>query len=238
MSNKVLGKKDLGRFEKIIQYKFNDINVLTIALTHSSYASEFSLKYSNERMELLGDAVLGFVVIENLYKKFPESSEGELTKLKSRIVSAQNVSSWAKEISLSSFLYLGRGQDTQKNKSRENLLCDAFECIVGAIFLDSGIEEAKKFILNFVSKPLLNKTIDFKSNLQELMQSQFGMLPKYKTLKITGPQHDRFFEIAVYFQSRMLGKGSGHSKKEAQQNAAQEALNIINDDKHQQENSL
>ncbi|MDR1952732.1 MAG: ribonuclease III [Elusimicrobiota bacterium] len=219
--------KNIDEFQKVISYKFNDIEILRTALTHSSYASEFALKSNNERMEFLGDSILGFIVVENLYKKFPEYKEGELSQLKSKIVSAHSLSAWAKEISLGDFVYLGKGQDTKKARGRENLLCDSFEALIGAIYLDGGVEEAKNFILKFLHKPPSFETTDFKSKLQEIIQSQYAVLPEYKVLKETGPDHNKYFEMAVYLRKRLLGVGKGHSKKEAEQFAAQKAIDNI-----------
>jgi ribonuclease-3 len=219
--------KDLQHLQELIDYKFKDIKFLTIALTHSSYASEFSLNDYNERMEFLGDSVLGFIVVDNLYKKFPDSSEGELTKLKSQIVSAPNLSVWAKEISLDTFISMGRGQNNKKARNRENLLCDVFEAVVGAIYLDGNIESVRAFISKFLDKQPALKTIDFKSKLQELIQIQTSQLPQYKILKETGPDHNKHFDVAVYVNKECLGKGSGYSKKEAQQIAAAQALEKI-----------
>ncbi|MDR2860820.1 MAG: ribonuclease III [Elusimicrobiota bacterium] len=232
-------KKDLDRFQKIISYEFNDIDILIIALTHTSFASEFRLKEHNERMEFLGDSILGFIVVEHLYKKFPDLKEGELSKIKSTIVSAYNVSKWAKEIFLGSFISLGKGEDTKKSRSRESLLCDAFEALIGAIYLDGGIEKAKDFVSSFLIKSTEIETIDFKSKLQEFIQSQYMQLPEYKVLKETGPDHDKYFESAVYLKDRLLGVGKGHSKKEAEQLAAHKAiLNIEAQDCNQQETKM
>ncbi|MDR2771887.1 MAG: ribonuclease III [Elusimicrobiota bacterium] len=215
------------KFQKIIDYKFKNVEILKTALTHSSYASEFVLRYNNERMEFLGDSVLGFVVVESLYKDFPEYREGELSRLKSKIVSAHNLSIWAKEVSLGDFVLLGKGQNTPRERMRPNLLSNSFEAVICAIYLDGGIESARKFILRFLHRLPVIDMNDFKSKLQEIAQSQYAILPEYKVLKETGPEHNKCFEMAVYLKKKLLGTGTGYSKKEAEQIAAQQAISNI-----------
>ncbi|MDR2708443.1 MAG: ribonuclease III [Elusimicrobiota bacterium] len=214
----------LERLERNIDYYFIEQDFLILALTHTSFASEFSLNMSNERMEFLGDSILGAVVCEFLYRNFPQSNEGILSKLKSTIVSSQHLSLWAREISLGAFLLLGKGEDTKHARNREGLLCDALEALIGAIFLDGGLEVAKKFIMRFLQRDLNIEVTDYKSNLQEICQSKYAQLPKYKLLRATGPDHNKFFEVSVSLKDKVLGVGGGHSKKEAEQNAAQQAI--------------
>jgi ribonuclease-3 len=222
--------KDLNKFQTIIEYQFNNLEILTMALTHSSYAAEFALKDYNERIEFLGDSVLGLIVADSLYKKFPDKQEGDLSQLKSKMVSAQNISAWAREISLGDYVILGNGQDGSKARNRENLLCDSFEALIGAIYLDGGYEKANEFVLKFLYKPLKFAAMDYKSELQELIQSKYCVLPSYRIIKQKGPDHNKYFESAVYIRGKLLGIGGGYSKKESQQLAAQKALINIKED--------
>ncbi len=216
--------KSLEKLQKVIEYQFNNLEVLITALTHKSYAAEAGQKDYNERMEFLGDSILSAIVAENLYGRYPGETEGKLSQLKSQIVSAQNLSGWAKEISLGSFISLGKGEDTKTARERESLLCDVFEAVVGAVYLDGGFENAKKFVLKFLEKQKDIIITDYKSRLQEFAQSEYKELPEYEILKELGPDHDKKFEAAVYVKKKLLGRGSGHSKKEAQQSAAQKAM--------------
>ena len=219
-----MSSKDLDKFQTIIDYQFNNLEILTMALTHSSYAAELALQDYNERIEFLGDSVLGLIVSDSLYKKFPEQQEGDLSQLKAKMVSAQNLSVWAREIYLGDFVFLGGGQNSKKARDRDNLLCDAFEALIGAIYLDGGYEKARDFVLKFLYKPLKLAATDFKSELQEISQSQYGVLPNYRVIKQKGPDHNKYFESAVYIRGKLMGIGGGYSKKESQQLAAQKAL--------------
>ncbi len=220
--------KSLDKLQKVIEYKFNNLEVLISALTHKSYAAETGLKYYNERMEFLGDSILSAIVAENLYKRYPLEAEGKLSQLKSQIVSAQNLSQWAKEIKLGDYIILGKSEDSADARNRESLLCDLFEAVVGAIYLDGGFDSSRKFVLKFLDKQTDIVITDYKSRLQEIAQSEYKELPEYKIIKEFGPDHDKKFEAAVYLKEKLLGKGVGHSKKEAQQSAAKKAMKYIN----------
>lgn len=220
--------KSLDKLQKVIEYKFNNLEVLISALTHKSYAAETGLKYYNERMEFLGDSILSAIVAENLYKRYPLEAEGKLSQLKSQIVSAQNLSQWAKEIKLGDYIILGKSEDSVDARNRESLLCDLFEAVVGAIYLDGGFDSSRKFVLKFLDKQTDIVITDYKSRLQEIAQSEYKELPEYKIIKEFGPDHDKKFEAAVYLKEKLLGKGVGHSKKEAQQSAAKKAMKYIN----------
>jgi ribonuclease-3 len=216
------------KLQEIVEYKFNNLEIFKTALTHKSYTSECGLnKNYNERMEFLGDSILSAIIAEILYLRYPSKSEGKLSQLKAQIVSSSNLSAWAKEINLGFYIFLGRSEDALEARNRESLLCDVFEAVVGAIYLDGGFGKAKKFILKFldVSKEII--ITDYKSRLQEAAQSICKELPAYKVIKEFGPDHNKKFEIAVYVKSRFLGKGIGNSKKEAQQSAAEQAMKNI-----------
>lgn len=223
-----MSNKSLEKLQKVIEYEFNNLEVLISALTHKSYAAETGLKYYNERMEFLGDSILSAIVVENLYARYPSETEGKLSQLKAQIVSAQNLSQWAKEIKLGDYILLGKSEDSQEARNRESLLCDLFEAVVGAVYLDGGFDSSRKFVLKFLDKQTDIVITDYKSRLQETAQSQYKELPEYKIIKEFGPDHDKKFEAAVYVKKKLLGKGVGHSKKEAQQSAAKKAMKNIN----------
>jgi ribonuclease-3 len=220
--------KDYEKLQEIIEYKFNNLEVLRTALTHKSYAAEYGGKKSyNERMEFLGDSILSAVIVETLYLIYPSESEGKLSQLKAQIVSASNLSIWAKEINLGDYIFLGKSEDVSEARNRESLLCDVFEAVVGAVYLDGGFEHAKKFILKFLDAQKEIIITDYKSRLQELAQSVYKELPEYKIIKEFGPDHNKKFEVAVYVKRRLFGKGTGSSKKGSQQSAAEQAMKNI-----------
>jgi ribonuclease-3 len=220
--------KNYRKFQEIIEYKFNNLEVLETALIHKSFAAESNGKKNyNERMEFLGDSILSAIIAETLYLRYPSESEGKLSQLKAQIASASNLSIWAKEIDLGVYILLGRSEDAFKARNRESLLCDAFEAVVGAIYLDGGFENAKKFVIKFLD---IRKEIiitDYKSRLQEEAQSVYKELPEYKIIKESGPDHNKKFEAAVYIKNRLFGKGIGSSKKEAHQSAAKQAMEAV-----------
>jgi ribonuclease-3 len=222
--------KNCERFQKVIEYEFGDPEILITALTHKSYTAEtIGVENYNERMEFLGDSILSAVVAETLYLRYPCESEGKLSQFKAQIVSAHNLSGWAREVNLGDCMYLGKGEYTEEARRRENLLCDVFEAVVGAIYLDGGFENAKKFILKFLNNHEEIEIIDYKSRLQEILQSIYKELPEYKVVKEFGPDHNKKFEDDVYIKGKFLGKGAGNSKKKAQQFAAKQAMKNIKD---------
>jgi ribonuclease-3 len=216
--------KDYGKLQNLIGRKFDNPEVLIEALTHKSCASSGVPKKNNERLEFLGDGILSAIVVEFLYEKFPLENEGKLSQLKAQIVSARNVSLLAKEIALGDYVLFGKSEDTKESRLRESLLCDVFEAVCGAVFLDGGYPAAKSFVLKFLSGQSEIIITDYKSRLQETAQSEYKELPEYEVLKELGPDHSKKFEVAVYVKKKLLGTGVGHSKKEAQQAAAKEAL--------------
>ncbi len=218
---------DLQLVQKALGLKFKNINFLKVALTHKSFAAENSLKEYNERMEFLGDSILSGVCADYLYQKYPLLHEGKLSQLKSQIVSSQNLSKWARELKLGNFIYLSQSEELNGGRQRDNLLCDSIEAVIAAVYLDQGYEAARKFVLRYLS---LQKRIiinDSKSKLQEKIQSDYQTLPEYKVVSESGPDHNKVFEIGVYLRRRLLGKGTGGSKKEAEQAAAKVALKAL-----------
>jgi ribonuclease-3 len=214
--------------QKNLGYEFHDLNFLKIALTHRSYSSEYGLKYCNERMEFLGDGILSAVVSEYLYNKYSDDDEGKLSQVKAQIVSAKSLSVWAKKIKLDKFILISKNEDSNFARQRESLLCDSFEAVIGAIYIDSDFENTKKFINKFLSLEQTVELTDYKTSLQELVQAQFQTLPEYKVIKEYGPDHDKKFEIAVFVEGKQFGFGRGSSKKEAEQNSAKQAYRKLN----------
>ncbi len=217
-----------GVVQKNLGYEFHDLNFLKIALTHRSYSSEYGLKYCNERMEFLGDGILSAVVSEYLYNKYSDDDEGKLSQVKAQIVSAKSLSVWAKKIKLDKFILISKNEDSNFARQRESLLCDSFEAVIGAIYIDSDFENTKKFINKFLSLEQTVELTDYKTSLQELVQAQFQTLPEYKVIKEYGPDHDKKFEIAVFVEGKQFGFGRGSSKKEAEQNSAKQAYRKLN----------
>lgn len=215
--------------EKKLGYKFKNRKLLKTALTHSSYANETSVE-SNERMEFLGDAVLGFIVARVLYDLFPEAAEGKLSKMRSAIVSRMNFAHFAKELKIDKQILLGKGEENTGGRKRQSNLAGAFEAIIGAIFIDGGYKK----VYSIVSKLLKNclngqQEIfkDYKTKLQEVAQRQYKKVPKYKVVLEEGPPHDKCFHVEVKLGRKSVGKGIGRNKKEAEQSAAKEGLETV-----------
>lgn len=215
-----------------IEKSFTDKNLLEIALTHRSYVNEHpENKITNERLEFLGDAVLEFIVSEDLFNKFKDKEEGYLTALRANLVNTVNLASVAKELKLGEHLKLSKGEEETGGRTNPSLLADTLEAIIGAIFLDSGIQNAKEFIQQniliktdtFTLKPLK----DFKSRLQEIVQAKSLPAPKYSVVEEDGPDHNKTFTVSVLVDNKSQAKGTGKSKAEAEQKAAESALKII-----------
>ena len=205
--------------DKKLGHKFKNPSLLKTSLTHSSFANEASVE-SNERLEFLGDAVLGCVVARFLYDRFPEASEGVLSKMKSALAR------FARELGINNEILLGKGEELTGGRERESNLAGAFEAVIGAVYLDAGYKKASQIISRLLKGCLENKEIfiDYKTRLQELVQKQYGTRPKYRVILEEGPAHNKCFHIEVKVGRRVLGRGSGKSKKEAEQSAAKEGL--------------
>ena len=214
-----------------IGYEFDDINLLKEALIHRSYANEHGEieNINNERLEFLGDAVLDLISTEYIFTKEKNVNEGDLAKLKSRIISETIFSAVSKEICLGEYLYLSNGEEITGGRDRKSILGDAFEALIGAIFMDSGFDEAKRISLKYLKDRIdtiddQEELKDYKTLLQELFQSKFHVIPNYEILSEKGPDHNKKFEIAVKLKDEIVGIGAGTSKKEAEKNAAREAF--------------
>jgi ribonuclease-3 len=224
-------KKLIKKIEKIIGKKIENIEIIENALTHTSYANENNLPHSrsNERLEFLGDSILGFVIAEELFKRFPESPEGSLAKAKAILASEEVLSKLSKELKIGDVLFLGKGEELSGGRGRDSILADAFEAVIAAVYLACGMDAVKKFINSLFEhkyKKAINEEliIDSKTKLQELTQKKFKVLPKYSIVDQYGPSHNLTFIAEVSVNGEVLGKGSGKSKKEAEQKAAEEAL--------------
>lgn len=227
-------EKHLAEFEKIIEYSFNDKHILSLALTHSSYANEHKLgKFEyNERLEFLGDAVLEFLVSRYIFEKYPELPEGELTKLRASVVCEGSLAKKAVDIHLGDFLYLGKGEELTGGRTRESILADAFEAVIGAVVIDGGIENAEKYVMGLMTGVISSvrnsfMLMDYKTRLQEEIQKSSKEPIAYAIVKESGPDHGKLFEAEVSHSGSVLGSGTGRSKKEAEQAAAKNALGKI-----------
>jgi ribonuclease-3 len=219
--------KTLKNFQYLIKYTFKSSEVLVGALTHRSYSVENDKKKHNGRMEFLGDSIISAVVAETLYLRYPTEDEGKLSQLKAYLVSSCNLSNWSRKINLGNYMFLGKNENTEKIRQKESLLCDMFESVTGAIYLDGGFESAKKFILSFLNDEREIMAVDHRSQLQEIVQGAYKKLPVYKIIREFGPKHDRKFVATVYVKNELLGKGIGSSKKEAHKLAAKQAIGNV-----------
>ena len=221
--------KDL---EAAIGYKFKNIELLQNALAHSSYANERwhnSLK-SNERLEFLGDSILGMCVAEYLYCTFPDRPEGELTRMRADMVCEQTLANVAGRIGLGNHLLLGKGEEQGGGRTRNSILADAVESVIAASFLDGGMGAAKQFIQKFILVEVPVKklhNVDSKTSLQELVQQKKNQVLSYALVGESGPDHDKHFEVEVSLNGKVVGLGSGSSKKRAEQDAARVAIESL-----------
>ncbi|MDE5619916.1 MAG: ribonuclease III [Ruminococcus sp.] len=221
----------ISKLEEIIGYKFKDKNLIYQALSHSSYANEKkNPSGSNERLEFLGDSVLSIVVSDYLYKSL-KVAEGELTKMRASLVCEKSLHVFAQQIHLGEFLFLGKGEENTGGRERPSILADAFEAVIAAIYLDGGIEPAAKHILRFmpedVQHPQKPAFSDFKTVLQEIVQKNPEEKVEYVLIGEEGPDHNKRFVVEVRLNSQVIGSGKGRSKKEAEQLAAKEALQLM-----------
>ena len=224
--------KKLEEFMQRIGYTFQNEAYIATALTHSSYANEWKRQLkNNERLEFLGDSVLSLVVAEHLFEHYKHLPEGELTKLRASLVCEKSLYGFAKKIDLGSMLLLGKGEEHTGGRERPSILADAFEAVIAAIYLDGGFEAAGKHVLHFIPESLdthANVGLqDYKTILQEIIQKNKEEKIEYVLMMESGPDHNKRFEVEVHLNSNVLGSGIGHSKKQAEQNAAKEALALM-----------
>lgn len=220
--------KDIEEFQEIIGYQFADAQLLRQALTHSSYANEHRMSKfeNNERLEFLGDAVLEIITSEFLFRRYDKMLEGELTKFRASIVCEPTLANFSKEIELGEFLMLGKGEDNSGGRFRASVLSDAVEALIGAIYLDGGIEEARIFVESTLLKDVERRKlfVDSKTHLQEIIQKTSETAVEYNVVAERGPDHSKLFEVTAVHDDRIIGHGFGRSKKSAEQEAAFDAI--------------
>lgn len=223
--------KDIEDFQSLIGYQFSDTQRLKQALTHSSYANEHRMSkfQNNERLEFLGDAVLEIVTSDFLYRKYDDMLEGELTKFRASIVCEPTLANFSKEIKLGDYLLLGKGEDNSGGRFRASVLSDAVEALIGAIYLDGGIDEARIFIEATLLQNVEQRKlfVDSKTHLQELIQKSSDNAITYEVVAERGPDHSKLFEVTANHNSKIIGHGFGRSKKSAEQEAAFDAIKEI-----------
>ncbi len=225
---------DLTTLQQILGISFSNPSLLEQALVHSSYINENPgfAPTSNERLEFLGDAILDLIVAEKLYQDCPQSTEGEMTKLRSALVRRDTLFRIAKAIKLNDYLFMGKGEEASGGRDKPVNLAGALEALIAAVFLDQGSESARRFVLRILDKEL-HKVIsqgtmaDYKSQLQELIQAKQQKTPTYHLIKATGPDHDKIFTVEVTVENNVLGRGSGKGKKAAESEAARSALQLF-----------
>lgn len=223
----------LQTLEERIGYRFRNQELLKQAITHSSFSNEQKINRAKhyERLEFLGDAVLELVSSEFLFENYPELSEGNLTKMRASMVCEPALAFCAKDLEIGKFLRLGKGEESTGGRNRDSIIADVCESVIGAIYLDGGMECAKDFIKRFILSDLENKQLfyDSKSNLQELAQGKLKKQIRYELLEEYGPEHDKTFVVEVFMEEESLGQGKGRTKKAAEQQAAYEALLFLRD---------
>jgi ribonuclease III len=228
----MLPEPDLGAFERALGHRFRDHVALRTALTHRSYANENPerARQDNERLEFLGDAVLAMVASALLWERFPEASEGELTRLRAALVCEASLAELGRSIGLGAVLRLGKGEERSGGRAKARLLCCAFEAVIAAVYLEAGLAAAeavlKPLLLPLLATPELGER-DAKTRVQELVQARGGGTPRYSVVEQEGPEHARVFHVACTSDGSEIGRGSGRSKLEAEQQAARAALSTL-----------
>ncbi len=217
--------KEIVELEKCLDYQFKDQNLIIEALTHKSYKKP----YNNERLEFLGDAVLNLIVGEYLFNKFPKSTEGDLSKIRANLVNEKGFTKLANEIRLGEYIFLSAAEERNKGRSKASILSDAFEAIMGAIYIENGLDPIKTIVYKLLDSSYKNISLDglfsdYKTALQEITQAKFGVTPEYKLERSFGPDHLKEFEISIWVDGKEYGKAIGKSKKIAQQKAAKIAI--------------
>ncbi|MEA1915023.1 MAG: ribonuclease III [Campylobacterota bacterium] len=219
---------NIKSLEKCLDYQFKNKDLILEALTHKS----FKKPYNNERLEFLGDAVLNLIVGEYLYHKFPESNEGELSKIRASLVNEKGFTLLANKINLGDYIYMSSAEDRNQGRFKASILSDAFEAIMGAIYVESGIEALNPIILKLLERSYNKINLDelfsdYKTALQEITQAKFGNIPEYKLVQAFGPDHQKEFEMEIYIDGHLYGKAIDKSKKLAQQKVAKIALDEL-----------
>ncbi len=230
--------RDLNVLQKVIQIKFKNKRYLRQAMTHKSFANENRSKVvkDNERLEFLGDAVLNLVISDIIFKQFADYPEGELAKTRAVVVSAPTLARTAKRLELGQYLFLGKGEEMTGGRDRDSILADAFEALIGAIYLDRGLKEVARFIKKYLTEEIEmvdsgEYIQDYKTILQEEIQKRSNTRPLYRVIHEEGPDHDKRFTVQVEYKNLVIGTGIGKNKKEAQQKAAANAIAKLEEEK-------
>ncbi len=221
--------------EKKLDYTFTDISLLKKAFTHTSIVNEKKLNIinSNQRLEFLGDAVLELCISTYIFSNYPNMLEGDMTKLRASLVCEGSLANLGRKLGLHNFIIMSKGETHSKGNLRESVIADCFEAVLGAIYLDSNFDNTFKIVTTLFKNEVHNKEntfqkLDYKTSLQEKIQAYSQIPIVYKTIDEKGPDHDKVFFVEVYHENNLLGKGSGKSKKEAEQNSAKEAIDKLN----------
>ncbi len=227
----------LTKIQKSISYKFTNTKLLEQALIHRSFGNENRSHLSlsnrdNERFEFLGDSIIDFLVSELIMEVYPDASEGELSKIRATIVNDRHLAQIARTLDIGSVLLLGKGEEGTGGRDKESILANTLEAVVAAIYFDGGFEKSKKFVNKYFKNTIKKQEksegyTDFKTKLQELVQAKSHIAPVYDVIKMTGPDHDKTFEVQVRIVEKPISKGTGKSKKEAEQIAAKKAIEIM-----------
>ena len=224
----------MTELEQRLGYTFRDRRYLDNALTHSSYANEKAGLSSNERLEFLGDSVLGFCAAKNICRLYPDMPEGEMTRLRAELVCEASLHTVAVSMDLGRYIRLGKNEECNGGRERVSILADAVEAVIAAIYLDGGLEPAEAFIEGRILRDLeaghRPVRTDYKTQLQELLQREGGAAPRYVIIGESGPDHDKRFTVEVHLNSNVIGTGVGKSKKLAEQEAAKHALKVLEGD--------
>ena len=219
----MLSESDISKFENTIGYTFKDKSLLIQAFTHSSFVNEQKI---NKRLEFLGDAVLEMLSSEYLFKKYPDKKEGEMSKIRASLVCEPALAFDAEKLDIRHYMQLGKGEEATGGRNKESIIADMVEAVIGALFLDGGIEESKRFIYSYVltNEESMQMFSDSKSILQEIVQGQNLGQIRYEICGESGPEHDKIFDVRVFVGDKNFGEGSGKTKKAAEQKAAYKAI--------------
>lgn len=227
--------KSITNLKDRLNIEWRQPSLLREALTHSSYAYENknkSIVKHNERLEFLGDAVLELIISEHLFSVCPDKPEGELTKMRARVVCEPSLAAVSRKLGLGQYMFMGRGEERSGGRNRPSILADVFEALLGALYLDKGFDAARDFALRELDEVISGVLVgtygrDFKTELQEYLQQRYNEPVKYRLVREEGPDHNKTFTVIVSHRGQMLGEGKGHSKKEAEQKAARMALGAL-----------
>ncbi len=227
----MLSEKDIANFEQVIGYTFNNKDLLIQAFTHSSFVNEMKInkKQDYERLEFLGDAILEMISSEYLFKRYPEKKEGEMSKIRASLVCEPALAYGSEQINLRQYIQLGKGEEATGGRNKESIIADIMEAVIGALFLDGGLDESKRFIYSYVlnNADSMQMFSDSKSILQEFVQGENLGQIRYEICGESGPEHDKIFDVRVFVGDKNYGEGTGKTKKAAEQKAAYQALLVL-----------